>query len=930
MTERTYGAVERMQNGWRITEIEPHVALRLKAVFPRIPRTGRPPFQIIGTEQVDADLQWFMQRYPLRISDADRQDMTQRKVLFEKGQAELGFLLSEHWKPSGAIAFREGENPYVYQSQAAELCRRKGGLLLADDLGLGKTVSALATICDPLYLPALIVAPTHLIDQWREKIAEFTHLDAHVIKKSKPYELPKADIYLITYTRLSGWIDYAERSPFRSIVMEEAHELRNGRDTSKGKAVWAYRQKAVLALALTATPIFNYGSEIFPVMEYIEEGALGTYQDFTTEWCSIGPGGKWVVNDPSALGTFLREKHLMLRRTNEDVGREHPPINVLTPEVPYDESVIESEEDAMRSLAQRVLGGSFTDRGMAAREFDLRMRRATGVAKAPHVAQFVKMLLDSGEPVILCGWHRECFAKGTPVMMFDGTIRPVEHVRVGDRVMGPNSQPRTVKSLTAGTGPLFRVVPNRGDPWVCSENHVLALKHERKSGTILMTASEFASLSDRQKRSFVLFRSGAVDFGGESTVEPWLLGYWLGDGAASLHDLRISSADTEVSSEVAMIAARHGLSTREWESKGASGDSNCRQIAISSGRSGSPGRNRLLNLFRAHGLHENKHIPNVYKVAPIDDRRELLAGLLDSDGYVYPSGNSAGTAEFTNTDRQLADDVAFVARSIGLAASVVVCEVRGNFAARTQHYYRVTISGDLTQLPMRVARKKAPKRAGQKNVLHVGFKIERYGEGEFYGFETDGDHLFLLGDFTVVHNCYDIWLTKLAAYNPLLYTGSETPKQKERTKRAFIEGRTNLIVLSLRSGAGIDGFQHRCNTIVFGELDWSPKVHDQCVGRIRRPGQTRQVNALYVWTNGGSDPSVMSVLGVKASQSHGIVDPLLAPKAQHTDDTRIRELAKAFLEGRPAPAPSVPVPVPPVPLPVPPVQVQQDLFGGAA
>lgn len=582
MTGRTYGAVERMPNGWKITEIEPHVALRLKAVFPRIPRTGRPPFQIIGTEQVDADLQWFMQRYPLRISDGDREQMTSRKVLFEKGQAELGFLLSEHWKPSGAVAFREGEAPYTYQSQAAELCRRKGGLLLADDLGLGKTVSALATICDPTYLPALIVAPTHLIDQWVEKIREFTLLDAHVIKKSTPYELPKADIYLVTYTRLSGWIDYVERSPFRSLVMEEAHELRNGRETSKGKAVWAFRQKAILALALTATPIFNYGSEIFPVMEYIEEGALGSWNDFIIEWCRMGPGGKWVVNDPAALGTFLREKHLMLRRTNEDVGKEHPPINVLTPQVPFDEDVIASEEDAMRALAERVLGGSFTDRGMAAREFDLRMRRATGVAKAPHVAQFVKMLLDSGEPVILCGWHREV---------------------------------------------------------------------------------------------------------------------------------------------------------------------------------------------------------------------------------------------------------------------------------------------------------------------------------------------------------YEIWLTKLAGYNPLLYTGSETPKQKERTKRAFIEGRTNLLVLSLRSGAGIDGFQYRCNTIVFGELDWSPKVHDQCVGRIRRPGQTRQVNAVYVHTDGGSDPSVMGVLGVKASQSHGIVDPLIAPKAQHTDDTRIRELAKAFLDGRPPPHTATPAP-PPVPIPL--VSVQHDLFGGQA
>src|SRR5690606_38104549 len=111
-------------------------------------------------------------------------------------------------------------------------------------------------------------------------------------------------------------------------------------------------------------------------------------------------------------------------------------------------------------------------------------------------------------------------------------------------------------------------------------------------------------------------------------------------------------------------------------------------------------------------------------------------------------------------------------------------------------------------------------------------------------------------------------------------------------------GHTNLMIMSLRSGAGLDGLQHRARTIVFGELDWSPQVHAQCAGRLRRPGQTRQVDAIYLHTEGGSDPSVMSVLGLKASQSQGIVDPLSAPKDQHSDTTRIRELAERYLAGK--------------------------------
>ncbi|MFM2445586.1 MAG: hypothetical protein RI936_33 [Pseudomonadota bacterium] len=66
---RTYGAIEQIDGGWRITAVEPHVAIRLKAVFSSIGKTARPPFVLKGGPQLDADLQWFLARYPLRISE---------------------------------------------------------------------------------------------------------------------------------------------------------------------------------------------------------------------------------------------------------------------------------------------------------------------------------------------------------------------------------------------------------------------------------------------------------------------------------------------------------------------------------------------------------------------------------------------------------------------------------------------------------------------------------------------------------------------------------------------------------------------------------------------------------------------------------------------------------------------------------------------
>lgn len=144
---------------------------------------------------------------------------------------------------------------------------------------------------------------------------------------------------------------------------------------------------------------------------------------------------------------------------------------------------------------------------------------------------------------------------------------------------------------------------------------------------------------------------------------------------------------------------------------------------------------------------------------------------------------------------------------------------------------------------------------------------------------------------------YEIWLEKLKDLNPLMYTGSESPAQKQRMRDAFVEGKSNLLVMSLRSGAGLDGLQERCRVAVFGELDWSPGIHKQLLGRLARFGQTKPVMGYYLTADCGSDPVVSDVLGLKAAQADGIMDPDKEVLEQQAVDTnRIKNLARAVLE----------------------------------
>jgi len=130
-----------------------------------------------------------------------------------------------------------------------------------------------------------------------------------------------------------------------------------------------------------------------------------------------------------------------------------------------------------------------------------------------------------------------------------------------------------------------------------------------------------------------------------------------------------------------------------------------------------------------------------------------------------------------------------------------------------------------------------------------------------------------------------------------MYTGSESIKQKEESKIKFLNGETNLFIISLRSGIGLDGLQKRCRMVVVGELDWSPEVHHQLISRADRDGQEEQVTAIFLTTDCGSDPLIIDMLGLKASQSHGILNPFASGiQEQYTDESRIKLLAKKYLD----------------------------------
>lgn len=429
------GAITIDDRGHFVVKCQPHVAIKLRRVFAGAQR-GRSVgmFTIAATPAHAHELEWFAERYPMNVDPAVKKRFRALVKTEEKKLASIAEIERVGYTPREfelALPARD------YQRLAADLLLRTRQLLLADDLGVGKTCSAICALTAPGALPAVVVTMTHLPRQWERELGRFLpRASVHRIRKATPYAFdsiryfevdetgkrrkvtPPAmpDVLILNYSKLDGWAEHLA-GMVRTVIFDECQELRHS-GTDRYRAACALAEAVDMRMGLSATPIYNYGPEIFSVLNALAPGALGTREEFFQEWC--GGGGelshqdarKICVADPAALGTYLRETGLMLRRTRRDVGRELPALTVVRHVVEVNPERINEAVASVAELARRVLERTGTNFELMkwSGEIDFRMRQATGIGKATAVADFVRMLVEAGERVVLYGWHHEVYS----------------------------------------------------------------------------------------------------------------------------------------------------------------------------------------------------------------------------------------------------------------------------------------------------------------------------------------------------------------------------------------------------------------------------------------------------------------------------------------------------------------------------------------
>lgn len=369
--------------------------------------------------------------------------------------------------------------------------------------------------------------------------------------------------------------------------------------------------------------------------------------------------------------------------------------------------------------------------------------------------------MDSGELHLIIGpmMSGKCLGRDTPVLMFDGTVKHVQDILPGELIMGDDSTPREVLNITSGKSELFKVSPSFGESYIVNENHILSLKCSyspkktrntidpkyQKDKIVNISVKDYISESKIFKSYYKGYRVGIEFKPHDISLDPYILGVWLGDRTSKAPE--ITTMDPEIMGAIKIYAESIGLQVKQKN------DRRPPTYYLSCGKLN--GKNPFINQLESLGVRGNKHIPHCYKSNSREVRLQILAGLLDTDGYYCKDKK---TYEITQKNKTLAYDILFVARSLGLAAYCSETQKSWMYRGekRTGTYYRVFISGSrLNDIPCRLERKQAPHYVS-KNDLLVGITVESIGYGDYFGFELDGNHLFVLGDFTVTHNSSEL------------------------------------------------------------------------------------------------------------------------------------------------------------------------------
>lgn len=423
----------------------------------------------------------------------------------------------------------------------------------------------------------------------------------------------------------------------------------------------------------------------------------------------------------------------------------------------------------------------------------------------PGLIATVKLLASDTKPCPSCATPiykiSGCFDGKTVIPMWNGSYKVARDIVVGDEIIGDDGNIRTVVTTTRGFDEMYKIMQNKGEDYIVNSKHILVLKagdHKTISrvGTLWkvkwfdnkaikyytknfdnkldgqeflnsivsdniveITTEEYMNLPTSTKRTLVGFRSNGVNWNSDVNVDPYIIGSWLSDGNADHTEVVQKWIDWVEKNDAEIVHTQaYRFPNRRIEKKmsrnsiGSIGSevNDCKGYVF--GKRTDP----LTDALNQYNLVGNKHIPRDYMTGSRSTRLELLAGLIDTDGCV---SNDGKRVTIIQKNEMLSKQIISLSRSLGFVTHSRI-RVKKQVKLPNMYEYEINISGELLgEIPTLVRRKKCVGTLSNNDYLRTSINIENIGIGEYFGWEVTNNKRFVLDDYTVVHNCDQMYCT---------------------------------------------------------------------------------------------------------------------------------------------------------------------------
>ena len=437
---------------WKITGVR--AIMMVAKLIPKL-WYGDGPNEAIIPDDANSikQIKWISEKYPLEILS---KSTWQRKVSVKSIKKPKSTKTEKLSKVTPGKQF-QGKLLNFQKEGLDFLLKSSGNALLADDMGLGKTVQTLAYIAsEKQSLPALIISPLVTLNNWKREIERFLSKKSRngrividqapsstMIRMGKAENIGTFDFYIINYELLRKRLLDLSKLNIRTLVCDEVQHLRS-KTTQKYAAVkrLAAMKSINYRVGLSGTPIYNHGSEIWPIIDILKPGLLGNFKEFCEYFCYLNDKGNAIVLESKRESLRCElEKHVMLRRKKSDVLKD------LKEKVRYRE-IIDADVNYYKNELNKIWGKLEEEQKNAKTEFDRSAsynraiqseRQVAGIAKLPHVINFVKNIMEIEESVVVFCHHKyihkllhESLAEFSPAAIIGGQTDKIRQKSIDD------------------------------------------------------------------------------------------------------------------------------------------------------------------------------------------------------------------------------------------------------------------------------------------------------------------------------------------------------------------------------------------------------------------------------------------------------------------------------------------------------------------